>query len=249
MIIHIDSDNPKPIEQKVRELILQKLFIKVDDSKIYIDKEVFIDLILQDVTAIAKANYNIDKALKIAIKEQPRYKTIPDVKRNELEEAVEEFGDEIDAYRNYLDLKKEEVDDLKIFDQVRFILNSDEDFLEKKLYDLMVDSVGLKISVESAIKMGADRQLLLETYANYVKVIAKNDTIDDAAEELYFNNEAFFRKNKLKSDFIKGELEKFAPALEDEIKAYKFALNLYSQGADFAMILATVNQLLQLDQE
>ena len=48
MIVHTDSNNPKPIEQKVRELILNKLYYKVDNEQIFIDKEVFISLILMD---------------------------------------------------------------------------------------------------------------------------------------------------------------------------------------------------------
>ena len=82
MIIHTDSDNPKPIEQKVRELIFTKLYFKVDKEQIFIDVEDFINLIMMDVIAIARSEYDIDKALKIALKEQPHYNAAPQTKRN-----------------------------------------------------------------------------------------------------------------------------------------------------------------------
>jgi hypothetical protein len=92
MIIHLDSDNPKPIERKVQELILiKKLYIKVDDEKIFIDKEDFIALILNDVIALAVSDYDIDLALQLSIEMHPEYKIIPDIKKKELEEALDEF--------------------------------------------------------------------------------------------------------------------------------------------------------------
>ena len=118
MIIHTDSDNPKPIEQKVRELILRKIYFKVEKEQIFIDVENFINLILIDVITIAKSEYDIDKALKIALKEQPQYNAAPQTKRNELEEAAEQFAIEVDAYYHYLDAKKEQQDDDSIYDTV-----------------------------------------------------------------------------------------------------------------------------------
>ena len=248
MIIHTDGDNPKPIELKVRELFLNKLYVKADDIDIYIDLADFLKLVFRDIRALAAAEYNVARALKDVLRQPHDLEINPTIKKIELEEYADKFSIEIDAYRLYLDLKIKGAEDLDIYDQVRFALNEDDELLEKRLYALMMDSVGLKISEENAIAMGANRQLLLETYANYIKVLASNDSIDDAAEELYFKNEDFFRQNNLKIDFMKGQLEQFAPALQDETKAYKFALNLYNiQGADIAMILATVKQLLQLN--
>ena len=246
MIIHIDNDNPKPIEQKVQELILSKLFIKADDIEIYIDKSDFIKILLKDIMALAIAEYDIDKALKIILKQKSDQEINPALKKIELSEYTDTFSTEIDAYSLYINLAGEETDDLQIYDQVRFLLNSDDELLEKKLYNLMVDSVGLKISEEVTQAAGVNRQLLLETYANYIKVIAANETIDDAADELYYKNEEFFIQHNLTSDFIKGELANMPPELQEEINSYKFALSLVDQGADIAMILATVKQLLQL---
>ena len=102
MIIHLDSDNPKPIEQKVQELILQKLFIKVDDEKIFINKEEFIASILKDIIIIAQAEFDMEEALKVALKSQPAYKEHSEIKMNELNEVAEEFAVEIEAYSHCL---------------------------------------------------------------------------------------------------------------------------------------------------
>lgn len=192
MIIHIDSDHPKPIEQKVCELILKKLYVKVDDEQILIDKEDFISMILKDIITVAKADGNIEKAIKIALKEQPHYQAAPNTKRIEITQAAEEFAIEVEAYRYYLDLKKEKADELEIYDAVLMTLNSDDELLSKRLFEILVEAIGHFITEEVAVAKSASRNELISTYANHVKLIATNDTIDDAVEEFYFNNEEFF---------------------------------------------------------
>jgi hypothetical protein len=246
MIIHTDSDNRKPIEQKVRELIFTKLYFKIDKEQIFIDIEDFINLILMDVIAIAKSGYDIDKALKIALKEQPHYNAAPQTKRNELEEAAEQFAIEVDAYYHYLDAKKEQIDDDTIYDAVSFILNSDDKLLTKRLQEIFSEALALFITEEVAVAKQTSRELLISTYAHYVKLIAANDTIDDAVDELYYANEEFFIKNNLKKELSKLDLEQTATVFKDEISAYKFAISLQNQNADIGTILGTVKQLLQL---
>lgn len=246
MIIHFDSDNPKPLEQKVKELILKKLYIKVDDEKIFINKEDFIGLILKDIVAIAKANFDIDKALRIALKEQAAYHSVPDTKRNELDEALEGFFTEIDAYRFYLDGLVEEMEEDEIYMEVLSILNSETELLEKKLHELMMDSLRRKLSEVDANKMGANSWRRLDVFANQVKLIASNETIDEAVEEAYLEFDDYPSKHLVKKESIKKEFDRFIPLAKDEINAYKMALSMNYQNAEFPMILAMVKQLLML---
>lgn len=247
MIVHIDSDNPKSLEQKVQELILKKLYIKVDDEKIFIDKEDFIGLILIDVISIAKADFDIDEALLIALEEQVQYQSIPDTKRNELVEATNEFQVEIEAYQFYLDGLEDELDEDEIYMEVLLILNSEFELLQKKLHNLMMDSLGRKLSEEDAKAMGADRWSLLDNFANQVKLIASNETIDDAVEEAYSEFENYPNKHLVKKESIKREFERFAPLAQEEINTYRMALSMDAQNAEFPMILAMVKQLLNLE--
>ena len=132
----IDPDSTKSLEQRVTEAFLRKLYYKVDYEQNFIPKEEFIQLILKDIIVIAKAEYDIDKALKIALKEQPDYKDAPATKRNELVEAAEQYAIEVDAYYHYLDSKKERSEDDSIYDEVFFILNSDDELVSKKLHEV-----------------------------------------------------------------------------------------------------------------
>ncbi len=246
MIIHTDSDNPRPIEQKVRELIFTKLYFKVDKEQIFIDIETFINMILIDVITIARCEYDIDKALKIALIEQPHYNSAPQTKRIELEEAAEQFAIEVDAYYHYLDAKKEQIDDDTIYDAVSFILNSDDELLIKRLQEIFSEALALFITDEVALAKQTSRELLISTYAHYIKLIAENDTIDDAVDELYYANEELFVKNNLKKEVSKMNFEQTASVFKDEIAAYQMALSLQNQNADIGTILGTVKQLLQL---
>lgn len=244
MIIHTDSDNRKPIEQKVRELIFTKLYFKVDKEQIFIDVEDFINLIMMDVIAIAKSGYDIDKALKIALKEQPHYNAAPQTKRNELEEAAEQFAIEVDAYYNYLDAKKEQQDDDSIYDTVSFILNSDDELITKRLHEVMMEAIERR--VPEMDDPNFDRESLIDSFANQVRFIASNDTIDDAVEEAHFEYTTYLEEGLFTKEYLKKEFNRFAPLAEAEINAYKFAISLQNQNADIGTILGTVKQLLQL---
>lgn len=244
MIIHTDSYNPKPIEQKVRELIFTKLYFKVDKEQIFIDVEDFINLIMMDVIAIAKSGYDIDKALKIALKEQPHYNAAPQTKRNELEEAAEQFAIEVDAYYNYLDAKKEQQDDDSIYDTVSFILNSDDELITKRLHEVMMEAIERR--VPEMDDPNFDRESLIDSFANQVRFIASNDTIDDAVEEAHFEYTTYLEEGLFTKEYLKKEFNRFAPLAEAEINAYKFAISLQNQNADIGTILGTVKQLLQL---
>jgi len=246
MIIHLDSDNPKPIEQKVQELILKKLYVKVNDKLIFIDKEEFIALILQDVMAIAHADFDMDEALKIALKKQVKYKEVPEAKKSELNDTLNEFTTEIEAYRSYLDNLEEEVDDLDIYDEVLSILNSDYDLLIAKLHEIMIEALGRKLSESDAERMGVDRWSALDNFANQVKLIATNDTIEDAVEEAYSEFEDYPDKQLVNKEAIQKELERFAPLAHNEINSYKLAMDMFHKNIEFPMILATVKQMLKL---
>jgi len=244
MIIHTDSDNPKPIEQKVRELILRKIYFKVEKEQIFIDVENFINLILIDVITIAKSEYDIDKALKIALKEQPQYNAAPQTKRNEMEEAAEQFAIEVDAYYHYLDAKKQQQDDDSIYDTVSFILNSDDELLTKRLHEVMMEAIERR--VPEMDDPNFERESLIDSFANQVRFIASNDTIDNAVEEAHYEYTSYEEEGLFTKEYLKKEFTRFAPLVQDEISAYKLALSLQNQNAEIGMILATVKQILQL---
>jgi hypothetical protein len=240
----IDPDSTKSLEKRVTEAFLRKLYYKVDDEQIFIDKEVFIQLILKDIIAIAKGQYDIDKALKFALKEHPDYKDAPATKRNELVEAAEQYAIEVDAYFHYLDSIKENSDDDSIYDEVFFILNSDDDLVSKRLHEVMMQAIERKVPEMDDPEF--DRDSLIDSFANQVRFIASNETIDEAVEEAYYEYTSYIEEGLFTRPYLKKEFERFAPLAQDEIQAYKMALSLRDQNAEIGMILATVKQLLQL---
>jgi hypothetical protein len=247
MIIHLDSDNPKPLEKKIQDLILRKLFIKVDDEKIFIDKEDFVNLIYIDIWAIAKADYDMDVALKLAIDKQPHYKEMLDTKRNELSEAIDEFSVEIDAYLTYLDMLKEDEDELDIFDNVLSVLNSDEEVLQARLYQIIYTSLDRKIEDEEFEQSGIDKQQYVENFTTYIFVIGGSSSFKVAVEKLYNGNLDFMKANNLSIEQYQVQLEKIVALFQEEINAYKMAMSIQSQNAEIPMILATTRQLLKLE--
>jgi hypothetical protein len=244
MLVHIDKDNLEPIEQKIKNLIFRKLFVKVNEERIFINKEDFISLIFKDVVAIAKAEYDIEKALQIALNEQNEYQSIPEVKRNELLEAVEEFAVEIDAYAYYLNSMNEEIDHLQIYDEVLSIINAEIELLLNRLHELMMKVFEYKVSEEDAFMLGTNKRSLIDVFANQVKLIASNDTIEEAVEEAYSEFDNYPDRRNVKKESIKKEFERFAPLAQEEIATYRFALSMYKQNAEIPAILTTAKQIL-----
>jgi len=240
MIIHTNSDNAKPIEQRVRDLMLNKIHFKVDDDQIFIDKEVFISLILMDIVAVARGQYDIDKALGIALKEQSHYKDAPESKRNGLIEVADQFAIEVDAYFHYLDSLKINTEHDKIYDEVSFMLNNDQEVFQIRMHELMMKAVGSKVPEMDDSTF--DRYSLIDSFANQIRFIASNESIDDAVEEAYYEYNSI-KEGLFTKPYLKREFERFAPLAKDEIKAYKLALSLLNQNAEIGMILATVKQL------
>lgn len=247
MIVNLDSKNPKSIEQKVNELILKKLYIKVNDELIFIEKETFISLILRDIIVLATSDFDLDTALSMSLELQPEYKADPHIKRNELEEASNEFAYEIDAYRFFLEAVDEKMPEDDIYDDVLSILNSEHELLEKRLHELMMESLGKRLSEEDAISLKTTRHQILDVFANQVKLLATYEDIDDVVDEAYSEFENYPQKDLISKESIKNEYLRFAPLAKIEIDTYKMALNLEEQNAEFPMILACTRKMLQLE--
>lgn len=247
MIVHLHSDNPKPIEQKVQELILKKLYIKIDDDLVFIDKAEFVKLILNDIMVLARANFNIDNALELALQNQVQYKEISHVKRNELEQILTDFKVEIQAYKSYLNDLTLEYTDEEIFADVLFLLNIEVSLLHKRLQELMIQSLSNNDLVHNAQKLNVTEWDLLVHYANQIKLLATNISVEYAIEEAIDEFKNYPNKNLIKPEIIRMEFELLMKNAKSEINAYQMAMSMYEQEAEFAMILALVKQLLHLE--
>lgn len=248
MIINLDTENPKSIEEKVKELILKKLYVKVDDEQIFIEKEAFISLILKDIIVIATSDYDMDIALAMFLELEPKQKAIPDVKRNELKETLVEFDNEIEAYRFFLDAIEDEIPDDEIYINVLSILNSDRDLLEKRLHEIMMLSMGKRLSEEEAKSMNVSLYQLLDVFANQIKLLALYDDIEDVVDVAYSEFESYSDKDLISKESIKKSFLRISPLAENEIAAYKMALNLEEQSTEIPMILAVTRKMLSLEE-
>lgn len=144
----------------------------------------------------------------------------------------------------YLESKKEQIDDDTIYDEVFFILNSDDELVTKRLHEVMMKAIERKVPVMDDPNF--DRESLIDSFANQVRFIASNETIDEAVEEAYNEYASNIEVGLFTKPYLKKEFERFAPLAQDEIMAYKMAISLQNQNADIGTILGTVKQLLQL---
>lgn len=225
MIIHPDPDKARPIEQRVQGLICRQLMFKVDDSKIFINKEDFVDLLYLDVKALALANYDLDEALKIALKQQPHYSQARDTKIIELEETLEAHCVEIDAYVDYLECLDEGIDDNEIYERVLYILRTDEEAFHDKMEEILFYYFHQRQSLNVDDNT---MQFLLFRLAKGVRLLATNGSLDEACEA------AEYEDGQLQID--RNFLEQIS-ALTNEISAYKLAISIYEQGSEIGFAI------------
>ncbi|MFN8258147.1 MAG: hypothetical protein U0W24_20830 [Bacteroidales bacterium] len=235
------------IEQKVHRLILQKLYVKVDDSKIFIDKQTFIEIMLKDIIALAVNNYDIDKAVKYRSKQYGKGVKSKDELMVELQQIIDEFISELDAYIAYLDCLEQGVDEEEILDIVNNTLNIDSEFFQKKMHQLMIQSMEPKIDDEDAIATGYPKEQILNLIANNIRFIACNDTIEAAVEEAFLEYENDLDSPRVIKKNIYSEFKRIQPICANEIMAYKMAMDMHNQNAEMAAVFAFVRQMLDLE--
>ncbi|WP_139423892.1 hypothetical protein [Chryseobacterium mulctrae] len=222
----------KPIVERVKNLILRKLNLKVRDELIFIDKNVFLQLILKDIIILAIADTDIEKALKIALSENSAYRDNPDIRKNELAEAAEEFKIEVLAFSDFLNNLEENMDDEDIYDCVLSILNSEDELLHGKILEVIrpkIESFFQPVLIEFGED---DYQSVVHNSLYYVQTIALTDSLEEAAEETFFSAEEESIARGITLESTLELLQDCNKKYEEEIKAYKLALNMHYQNAE-----------------
>lgn len=236
----------KDLHQRIKNLMLRKLLLKIREELVFIDKHQFAELIYADIVTLSEADSDIDKAMEIAQKKDPKYLRSPNSKRIELVEAAEEFEIEISAYSHYLENVDDEIDDEENYDDVLYILNNDDDLLHNKILQL------ISPKVEKFFQSGTNQfthqqfELLVDNSLYYIKTIATNETVADAAEEIYSMNEEEFESRGLTLDSTIRILQDCLLKYQNEIKSYKLALNMHEQNAEIPLSIQLFKQTLGL---
>jgi hypothetical protein len=236
----------KSLEQRVQELILKKLYIKVNDDELVSDKVDFILLVLRDVIALAKSDFDTEKALILVLEEQDVYRTNPDLKRNELKHSAVEFKMEAEAYSAYLSSLKDQKPDDLILSELLNAINSEPELLDRKLKDLVKDSLSDKITGEEASQMGIDKWDLIEKYCGYVMLIAESESIDSALDKLMMGMTAAPEFLLEKRESLKDGLKLIASFAGEEIDAVELAIEMRDKNSEYYKILERVKKELGL---
>jgi hypothetical protein len=232
----------KSLEQKVQELILKKLYIKVDEDELVIDKANFVLLILRDLISLAKSDFDIEDALKLMLEENEKYRAIPEIKRRELQQSAVEFKVEADAYRTYLACLKADKPDELILSEVHNGLNSEPELLDQKLRDLIIESLSDKITEEQTAPMGIDRWELIGKYCDYIQLIAESESIDQAVDKLMVTMNLTPEEFDQKKESLKEGMMRIASFAGEEIDAAESAISMRNRNAEYYKILTRVKE-------
>lgn len=231
------SEQAKNVEKKVRELIVRKLFTKVDEEHLFRSQEE-VDLLVDDIVLLAKCDSNIAEAMGFDLDDESR--------RIDLETVVSEYSSEIAAYSFYLSALEVETGEEDIYDGVFLALNSDSRLLEKRLNQLIMVSLSARVLEQDAEALGVDRWALIANFANQVKLIAGSESMEEAVEAAYSEYSDHPELQFIPKADILSEFERFAPLAAKEINAYRLAIDINKQTADMNMVLAMVQQMLRV---
>jgi len=244
-------DLNKPLEQRVREAILKKLYVKVDSTDISMDKEAYIALLLEDIAAIAKAEYDTDKALKSILKKNKNEIANPILKKQELEIINENYTYEIDAYLEYVNSKKEKnLSDDQIVENVYFILNSEIELLEKRISEVL--SEYLKNQFNNGVSFYDLYELpkseLIRLVVLLIKLLASNINFEEAFQEYYTISELNRLLKDRQIEDGRTRLKLFSEFYKKETNAYKMALSINEQNGEIGESVAVFKKMLGLDE-
>ncbi len=237
----------KSLEQRVQELILKKLFIKVYEDEIIIEKANFILLLLRDLISIAKSDFDIDKALILTLGEQEKFRAIPEEKRNDLKQSAVEFKIEIEAYRAYLAAVGENKPGALILSEVHTALNSEPELLAIRLREIIIDSLSDKITDDQTAPMGIGRWDLIGKYCDYILLIAESESIDQAVDNLRVPMNLSPDEFALKKESLKEGMMRIASFAGEEIDAVEMAKTLRDQKVEYYKILVRVKEELGIE--
>lgn len=248
MIIFKNLDSRESLEKQIKELILRKLFIKINKEYVLdaVAPERYVELLLSDIVLLAESDGDLKKALHAFSKQHPDRPT--SVKEIEFQDILQNYTLELEAYEVYLDELAEGLPYEEIYNNALSTVNADEELLERRLFELIETAVSRRVSQADADRLKITKESLTVEYAARIKYIASYDNFEDAAEAACLDldrPEAEFFKNKART--IK-EFELIAPQTKDEISAYRMALDLERQNAEIPMILAMVRQLLRIEE-
>jgi len=232
----------KSLEQKVQELILKKLYIKVEEDELVSDKANFILLLLRDLISLAKSDFDIENALKLVMEENEEYRAIPEIKRRELHQFAVEFKIEAEAYRAYLACLQEDKPDDHILSAVHNGLNSEPQLLDKRLREMIMESLSDKITAEQTAPMGIDRWELIGKYCDYILMIAESESIDQSVDKLIVTMKLTPEEITDKKEAIKEGMMRIASFAGEEIDAVESAISMRDRNLEYYKILARVKE-------
>ncbi|MDD2799690.1 MAG: hypothetical protein PHV20_13955 [Bacteroidales bacterium] len=233
----MQTQTPEIIEQKVREQITKKLFLKEEER--FLNNPDSISVLIDDIVLLAKSESDIYKAMGFDSEDESR--------RIDLEIVAADYAPEIAAYIFYLEAMETETNEDEIYDGVFLALNSDKKLLERRLHQLMMMSLSGRVKEEDANELGVERWALISNFANQVKFIASHETIPQAVEEAFTEYSTHPELKEISKADIECEFNRFVPLAVNEINAYKLALEIAPQSADINMVLAMVQQLLRVE--
>lgn len=233
----MQTHSPEIIEQKVRELITKKLFIKEEER--FLNNPGAMTALMEDIVLLAKSDNDVFQAMN--------YDESDESRRIDLELVAADYAPEVAAYSFYLAAMETETSEEEIYDGVFLALNSDEKLLERRLHQMMMQSLSFRVSEQDAEALGVDRWALISNFANEVKLIASHESIAEAVDAAFEEYSTHPELKEVSKQDIEREFNRFAPLAVNEINSYKLALEISQQSADINMVLAMVQQLLRVE--
>lgn len=224
----------KSSAQKVKEIFLRKLLVKIQGIELLIAPELYVEMLLDDIILLAEQQGDIEKAIEIRVQQgKPR-----DIIRVTLNEALSDFGIEVNAYMHYLQL----LEDKKLLKRdieaiMMKIINDEPAHLRARLHEILREDLGNRITEQQAREIGYKKEDLLFLLAYQIENLAKYVTPEDCAQvelaEANYTEEQFRQIMELTI----RKYRNFAPSVEREVNAYKAALDMQAHDMEISKIL------------
>ncbi|MEG1615560.1 MAG: hypothetical protein RR202_01215 [Bacteroidales bacterium] len=231
----------KSSAQKVKEIFLRKLLVKIKGMELVIAPELYVELLLDDIILLAENQGNLKTAIDVRVSQgKPR-----NIMEITLKEVTDDFGIEVKAYMHYLSL----LEDKKLLKRdieaiMMKLVNDEPAHLRARIHEILREHLSQLISEAQARQIGYKKEDLLFLLAYQIENLAKYNSFEDCArvelEGADYTEEQFQQV----LDLTIRKYTNFAPSVTREVNAYKLALEMQNQDMEISKILENVKEAL-----
>lgn len=237
------AGHEKKIESEIYRMVLNKLFIKIQNINSFIENVQIITDTLEQIIEIAtyRHTHNLHNDSLPS-----HYETWFANSYYSMYFVSKKFDAEIKAYRFFFE-NKSLISDDELQHQVLLILNNEFEVLESKIHGILKKSLQTKLFKTDKYPWDHKSISLIDVFITHIDCWNQNAPPELLIEKFLDKASRTFNLEQIEDTQIPGRLLFICKIASKEIRSYQESINRYKNNMEFTEILALLRQELELD--